>query len=80
LSKIRDTTTILEPFMCAQRLLEGECYATVLMLVLSGKEMITVSIRIPMSSLHVAQLDCKMNNLFEQQWDCGDPGTVATKY
>ncbi len=29
---VKDTTALLEPFMCAQRLLEGECYVTVSMI------------------------------------------------
>jgi hypothetical protein len=29
---VKETTTLIEPFMCAQRLLEGECYVTVLMI------------------------------------------------
>jgi len=29
---VKDTTALLEPFMCAQRLLEGECYVTISMI------------------------------------------------
>jgi len=34
---VKDTSALLEPFMCAQRLLEGECYVTVSMIALFGK-------------------------------------------
>jgi hypothetical protein len=32
------------------------------------------------SSQHVIQLARKMYNRFEEQWGCGDPGTVATEH
>ena len=66
---IRDTVTVLEPFMCAQRLLEGEAYVTISMIpviiwkVRKGLEDVIES---PNSSQHVIELATIMNDKFRQ--------------
>lgn len=80
---VKDTTALLEPFMCAQRLLEGESYVSVSMiafLVWKIRKGLDDAIESPQSSEHVRQLAVKMNNKFEEQWGCGTPGTVATEH
>jgi hypothetical protein len=80
---VEDTTSLLEPFMCAQRLLEGECYVTISMIaymIWKIRRGLLLAIESPQSSVHVSQLARKMNNRFEEQWGCGDPGTVAFEY
>ncbi len=80
---VKDTTALLEPFMCAQRLLEGECYVTISMIafiVWKIRRGLLAAIESPESSQHVNHLARKMNSRFEEQWGCGDPGTVATEH
>jgi hypothetical protein len=80
---VKDTTALLEPFMCAQRLLEGECYITISMIafilwkIRSG---LHCTIESPQSTEHVVRLATKMNTKFEEFWGPGDPGPVATEY
>ncbi len=80
---VRDATALLEPFMCAQRLLEGESYVSVSMIafmIWKIRRGLLDAIESPQSSGHVRQLAVKMNNKFEEQWGCGEPGTVATEH
>lgn len=80
---IKDTVTVLEPFMCAQRLLEGESYVTISMIpfiiwkVRKGLADAVVGVS---SSPHVIELATVMNNKFRELWGSGDPGTVATEH
>jgi hypothetical protein len=80
---VKDTTALLEPFMCAQRLLEGESYITISMIafiVWKIRRGLLNAIASQESSQHVVHLARKMNSRFEEQWGCGDPGTVATEH
>jgi hypothetical protein len=62
---VRDTVTVLKPFMCTQRLLEGEAYVTISMIpvmiwkVRKGLEDVIES---PESSRHVIELATIMND------------------
>jgi hypothetical protein len=80
---VKDTTAVLEPFMCAQRLLEGESYVSIYMIayiIWKIRKGLLHTIESPESSEHVTQLAIKMNNKFEEQLWCGTPGTVATEH
>jgi hypothetical protein len=72
---IKETTILLEQFMCAQRLLEGESYVTVSMIPfiivwkISRKWLHVVdAIESPKSSLHVVELVTLMNDKLREQW------------
>jgi len=80
---VKDTTALLEPFMCAQRLLEGECYVTVSMIayiIWKVRSGLAGAMESPQSTAHVRHLAPQMNNKFEEFWGAGDPGTVATEH
>jgi len=80
---VKDTTALLEPFMCAQRLLEGECYVTVSMIayiIWKVRSGLAGAMESPQSTAHVRRLATQMNNKFEEFWGAGDPGTVATEH
>jgi len=80
---VKDTTAVLEPFMCAQRLLEGESYVSISIIahiIWKIRKGLLHAIELPESSEHVKQLAIKMNYKFEEQWGCGTPGTVATEH
>jgi hypothetical protein len=62
---VKDTTALLEPFMCAQRLLEGECYVTISMIayiVWKIRHGLQSAIESPESSQHVVHLARKTNS------------------
>jgi hypothetical protein len=80
---IKDTTTLLEPFMCAQRLLEGESYVTVSMIpfiIWKVRKGLVHAIESPHSSSHIVELATLLNNKFSELWGAGNPGTVATEH
>jgi hypothetical protein len=56
---VKDTTAVLEPIMCAQRLLEGESYASISMIayiIWKFRKGLLHAIESPKSSEHVKQL------------------------
>jgi hypothetical protein len=76
-------TALFEPFMSAQRLLEGESYVTISMIafmIWKIRQGLLSAIESQESSQHVVHLARKMNNRFEEQWGCGEAGTVATEH
>ena len=80
---IKDTTILLESFMCAQKLLEGESYVTVSMIpfiIWKIRKGLVDAIESPNNSLHIIELATLMNDKFREQWGEGDPGTVATEH
>jgi hypothetical protein len=80
---VRDTTVILAPFMCAQRLLEGESYVSVSMIAFIIWKIMRGfldAIESHQSSEHVRELAVKINNKFEEEWGFGTPGMVATEH
>jgi hypothetical protein len=69
--------------MCAQRLLEGDSYISVSMIAFMTWKIrrgLLDAMESLQSSEHVRQLAVKMNNKLEEQWGCGEPGTVATEH
>jgi hypothetical protein len=67
---VKDTTTLLEPFMCAQRLLEGKNYVTVSLapfIVWKVHHGLRAAMESPESSKHVVNLTRKMYTQFEEQ-------------
>lgn len=79
---VEDTCEVLEPFMCAQRLMEGESYVTI-----SMYPYILHKIRVGLNALlerptsvQVLSLARKMNLLLEEHWGSGEPGTVAQEH
>lgn len=82
-SIIKDTTILLEPFMCAQKLLEGESYVTVSMIpfiIWKIRKGLLDAIESPNSSVPVVRLATLMNDKFREQWGTGDPGTVVAEH
>jgi hypothetical protein len=80
---VKDTTALLEPFKCAQRLLEGENYVTVslvLFIVWKVCHGLWAAMESPESREHVVNLARKMYTRFGEQWDSGNPRTVATEH
>jgi threonine dehydratase len=65
---VKDTTTLLEPFMTAQQLLEGESYVTISMIafmVWKIQKDLVIAITSETSSQHVQELARKMYTCFE---------------
>jgi hypothetical protein len=80
---VKDTTTLLEPFMCAQQLLEGESYLTISMIafiVWKIRKGLVAAIISETSSQHVKDLARKMYARFDEQWGSGNPGTLAIEH
>jgi hypothetical protein len=80
---VRDTAALLPPFMCTQRLLEGESYVSISMIafmIWKIRRGLLDAIESPQRSKYVKQLAIKMNNKYEEQWGCGTPGTVAIEH
>ncbi len=79
---IADTCVILEPFMVAQKFLEGENYVTISMIpymihkIRQGlQELLIVD-----TTAQVRNLVRRMLTAFETQWGSGDPGTIGTEH
>ena len=79
---VQDTCQLLEPFMCAQRMMEGESYVTVSMYPYIMHKIRGGVVRLidRPSSQQVFNLARKMNRLLEEHWGCGDPGTIAQEH
>lgn len=80
---VEDTCTVLQPFMFAQRTLEGECYVTNSMvpyILYKIRASIQQARDSPTISVQAANLLRKMANAFEVHWGSGEPGTVATEH
>jgi hypothetical protein len=79
---VQDTCQLLEPFMCAQRMMEGESYVTVSMYPYIMHKIRGGVLRLidRPSSQQVFNLARKMNRLLEERWGCGDPGTIAQEH
>jgi hypothetical protein len=83
MADFRDTTSLLEQFMCAPRLLEGESYVSISMIafmIWKIRRGLLDAIESPQSSKYLKQLAIKMNNKFEEQWGYGTPGKVVTDH
>jgi hypothetical protein len=84
-SIIQDTCTVLEPFMFAQKLLEGETYVTISLIpylifkIRKGLQMLLDASE-NRTTVQVRALARKMMYKFECNWGCGEPGTVATEH
>ena len=79
---VQDTCQLLEPFMCAQRMMEGESYVTVSMypyIMHKIRGGLLKLIERP-SSRQVFTLAAKLNRLVEEHWGCGEPGTIAQEH
>jgi hypothetical protein len=80
---VEDTCTVLQPFMFAQRTLEGECYVTNSMvpyILYKIRASIQQARDSPTISVQAANLLRRMANAFEVHWGSGEPGTVATEH
>jgi hypothetical protein len=80
---VEDTCKVLEPFMNAQKLLEGENYVTVSFipfLISSIRRGLQAVLADPNSSYQVATLVTKMLEVFDKHWGSGEDGTVATEH
>jgi hypothetical protein len=80
---VKDTTTLLEPFMCAQQLLESESYVTISMIafiVWKIRTGLVAAIISETSSQNVKDLARKMYARFDEQWGSGNPGTLAIEH
>lgn len=76
---LQDTLTLLEPFMVAQRVLEGEKYVTislVLVIIMKIREKLVAAIASVNSTDHVKTLATTLLNNFNVHWGSGCPGTV----
>ena len=79
---VEDSVNLLDPFMCAQRMMEGESYVTVSMypyIIHKIRGGLLKMIERP-SSQQVFTLARKMNRVLEEHWGCGDAGTVAQEH
>jgi hypothetical protein len=77
---VADLTTTLKPFMIAQRLLEGQSYATISLipfLVFKVRKGLTELANSPTSSRHVLAISTKMLDKLEEIFGSGAEGTVA---
>ena len=84
-SIIVDTCAVLEPFMFAQKLLEGETYVTISLvpyLIFKIRKGLQSLLDAPdnQTSAQIRALARKMMYKFECNWGSGEPGTVATEY
>ena len=84
-SIIVDTCAVLEPFMFAQKLLEGETYVTISLvpyLIFKIRKGLQSLLDAPdnQTSVQIRALARKMMYKFECNWGSGEPGTVATEY
>ena len=80
---VEDTCKVLEPFMNAQKLLEGENYITVSFvpfLISSIRRGLQAVLADANSSDQVVALVTKMLNVFDKHWGTGEDGTVATDH
>ena len=76
---LKDTVSLLEPFMIAQKCLEGEKYVTisfVLVIITQIRINLKELINNESSSEHVLDLSTAMLENFNSHWGSGDPGTV----
>jgi hypothetical protein len=76
---VEDTKRILEPFMIAQRILEGEKYVTislVLIIITTIRENLRAELEKPDNSAHVKQLCLLLLSDFNKHWGTGSDGTV----
>jgi len=80
---IEDTCRVLEPFMVAQKLLEGENYVTVSFvpfLIFSIRKGLQAILVDDSSSAQVLSLVTTMLSVFDKHWGVGTDGTVATEH
>jgi len=81
---IKDTCDLLEPFMCAQKTLEGQKYVTISLVPLIIYSVRTGLIEkvedVDNTSLQVRSLARVMLDCFNQHWGEGLPGTVAREH
>jgi hypothetical protein len=79
---VEDICDVIETLMCAQRLMEGESYATISMFPYFLHK-IRVSLNAILerpTSAQVYSLARKMNLLLGEHWGNGEPGTVAQEH
>jgi hypothetical protein len=79
---VANMTTTLEPFMIAQRLLEGQSYATISLvpfLVFKVRKGLEALVNCPTSSPHVLSIATKMVQKLEEIFGDGAEGTVAVE-
>jgi len=77
------TCEVLQPFMFAQKTLEGECYVTNSMvpyILYKIRTLIQDARDSPTVTVQAANLLRRMANAFEVHWGSGEPGTVATEH
>jgi hypothetical protein len=84
-SIIQDTCAVLEPFMFAQILLQGETYVTISLipyLIFKIRKGLQLLLDAPENhtTVQVRALARKMMYKFESNWGCGEPDTVATEH
>jgi hypothetical protein len=80
---VEDTCTVLQPFMFAQKALEGGCYVTNSMapyILYKIRASIQQARDCPTISVQAANLLRRMVNAFEVHLGSGEPGTVATEH
>jgi len=80
---IGDTCKVLEPFMSAQKLLEGENYVTISfipVLICTIRNGLQAVLDDPSTSNQIKTLVKVMMTAFRKHWESGDNGTVATEH
>jgi len=81
---LSDLKALLQLFMIAQRLLEGEKYVTILLLVpymiYKMRKDLLVAVQDQRSSAHVVEVGTKMLNKLNETFGTGAEGTVAMGY
>jgi hypothetical protein len=80
---IGDTCKVLEPFMSAQKLLEGENYITISfipILICTIRNGLQAVLDDPNTSDQIRTLVTAMMTAFRKHWGSGEDGTVATEH
>jgi hypothetical protein len=75
-----DLKSLLQPFMIAQRLLEGQSYVAILLvpfMVYKVRKDLTMAVQDQLASQHVVDIGTKVLNKLNATFDAGAQGTVA---